>query len=95
LTHDRGFLDDRRFPLNRNPGVIVMFGGDGKGDGLPKAIAMVVTLVGNFRYLFPNAKIGISEEGLWSVRLFDREQGSHIRRRLRFGKHGKTWEWQE
>ncbi len=24
LTHDGDFLDDRRFPLNRNPGVIIL-----------------------------------------------------------------------
>ena len=29
LTHDRDFLDDRKFPANRNPGVIVLLGGSG------------------------------------------------------------------
>ena len=39
LTHDRDFLDDHRFPEHRNPGVIVLPGGDGgqiamgNGDG--------------------------------------------------------------
>ncbi len=34
LTHDHDFLDDRRFPPHRNPGVIVLPGASGTGEGL-------------------------------------------------------------
>lgn len=95
LTHDRDFLDNRRFPFNRNPGVVVMPGGDGKGDGLVNALREVLNLLGHFRRLFRNAKIEISEQGFWNVRQFDRAEGRHTQRRLRFGDHGKVWQWQE
>jgi predicted nuclease of predicted toxin-antitoxin system len=94
LTHDHDFLDDRRFPFTRNPGVVVLPGGDGKGDGLVNALRETLSLVGNMRRLFECPKIEISEDGTWNVREFNRGEGRHTRRRLRFGKHGKVWEWQ-
>src|ERR1700677_2046223 len=30
LTHDKDFMDDRQFPFNRNPGVIVLPGEEGE-----------------------------------------------------------------
>ena len=68
LTHDRDFLDDRRFPFHRNPGVVVMPGANGNGDGLLNAIDDVGFLFGEYCHLFPNAKMEISDEGFWTVR---------------------------
>ena len=94
LTHDRDFLDNRRFPFHRNPGVIVLPGGDGKGSGLVRALLKVTSLVGHYRRLFENAKIEVSEDGQWSVYEFIRESGRHFHRRFRFSKH-EVWEWEE
>lgn len=93
LTHDHDFLDDRRFPYHRNPGVVVMPGGDGKGESLVRAIAQVINLLGNYRYLFPNAKIEISKDGTWNIKEFKKVQGHLMNRRLRLGKNGRVWEW--
>jgi len=34
LTHDRGFLNDRQFPPNRNPGVVILPGANGNEERL-------------------------------------------------------------
>ena len=39
LTHDRDFLDDRRFPSHRNPGVVVLPGGSGPARGVEESSA--------------------------------------------------------
>jgi predicted nuclease of predicted toxin-antitoxin system len=44
LTHDRDFLDDRKFPANRNPGVIVLLGGSGDQNALGHAHSQSITL---------------------------------------------------
>jgi predicted nuclease of predicted toxin-antitoxin system len=49
LTHDRDFLDDRSFPTHRNPGVVVLPGGDGDEAALIKALSFVLSVVAPFR----------------------------------------------
>ena len=95
LTHDRDFLDDRSFPFNRNPGVIVLPGGHGRDHGLVDALREVLALIGNFRNLFPNAKIEITNDNTWNVRRFDKDEGRIHQSRLRFGDGGKVWQWEE
>jgi len=95
LTHDRDFLDDRRFPFNRNPGVIVLPGGHGTDHGLVDALREVMSLIGNFKNLFPNAKIEISNDNIWSVRQFEKEEGRIRQSRYRFDDHGKVWQWED
>jgi predicted nuclease of predicted toxin-antitoxin system len=93
LTHDHHFLDDRRFPYYRNTGVVVMPGGDGKGESLARAITNVIKLLGNYRNLFPNAKIEISKDGTWNIKELKKKQGRLTKRRLRLVKNGSVWEW--
>ena len=45
LTHDQDFLDDRRFPPHRNPGVIVLPGASGSAEGLGSALRGVVSII--------------------------------------------------
>jgi predicted nuclease of predicted toxin-antitoxin system len=94
LTHDRDFLDDRSFPFNRNPGVVVLPGGHGHEHGLVNALREVLALLGSFRNLFPNAKIEISNDNIWNVRQFDKDQGKIRQTRLRFDRD-KVWQWED
>ncbi|MGA2905333.1 MAG: DUF5615 family PIN-like protein [Candidatus Korobacteraceae bacterium] len=50
LTHDRDFLDNRRFPQNRNPGVVVFaVGASGEDDQrLLRAFSAMQSLVSAF-----------------------------------------------
>ena len=61
------FLDNRQFLFHRNPGVVVLPGGDKKGNGLVKALVQVMSLLEHYRKLFDKAKIEVSEDGEWSV----------------------------
>jgi predicted nuclease of predicted toxin-antitoxin system len=93
LTHDGDFLDDRRFPPNRNPGVIVLPGGSGATPGLEREFARVMVVVAPFRECHRHAKIVTTEDGQWTIRAWDRAEGRHPCVRLKFGLHGEIWEW--
>jgi predicted nuclease of predicted toxin-antitoxin system len=41
LTHDSDFLDDKRYPMGRNPGVIVLPGADGSVSALSRALGYI------------------------------------------------------
>lgn len=93
LTHDRDFLDDRRFPIHRNPGVIVFPGADGNGDALVNALRSVIPVIGSYRKAFRRFKIQITEDGVWKITNMDRSDGPVRQMRLRFGRGGQIWEW--
>lgn len=60
LTHDEDFLDNKRYPLCRNPGVIVLPGADGNGSALSHAFGHI-----HIRYpgFYKDAKVSISKDG--------------------------------
>jgi len=95
FTHDRDYLNDRGFPFNRNPGVIVLPGGHGTDHGLVDALREVMSLVGNFKNLFANAKIEITNDNIWNVRQFEKKEGRISQSRYRFGDHGEVWQWKD
>jgi predicted nuclease of predicted toxin-antitoxin system len=57
LTHDRDFLDDRRFPPHRIPGVIVLPGANGGTEILDRELARLLITIG------PSADIGPPQPG--------------------------------
>lgn len=57
LTHDDDFLDDRKFPPHRNPGVVVLPGGNGDQDALALALLDYMTVFGPYRETTRNSKI--------------------------------------
>ncbi|PYK16622.1 MAG: hypothetical protein DME55_11825 [Verrucomicrobia bacterium] len=93
LTHDEDFLDDRRFPPHRNPGVIILPGAIGQTPGLLDAVSGVLRLVGPYRGAHRRAKIQITEEGIWTIKGFPKGAVSLKKRRVKFGRHGEVWEW--
>ena len=86
LTHDCEFLDDSRFPFQRNPGLVVLPGGTDSTVGLADAINGVLVLIGPFSKAYRGFKIRISEDGVWTIRRFDTEEGIHQEIRVKFGK---------
>ena len=95
LTHDRDFLDDRRFPYHRNPGIVVLPGASGQGTGMIEAVRDVLSIIGRFRDAYRGEKIEISEDQTWTVKGFDKQLGRHYKNRFRFGKHGVVWHWDD
>jgi predicted nuclease of predicted toxin-antitoxin system len=95
LTHDRDFLDDRRFPPNRNPGLIVLPGASGSTEVLEIELFRVLTTIGLHRRAYLGYKIHIRDDGTWAIRNARSPSGSRNVRLLKFGRHGKIWEWEE
>jgi hypothetical protein len=94
LTHDHDFLDDRRFPYHRNPGMVSLPGASGPGTGLVEALREVLGVVGRFRDAYRGDKIKIDEDGTWTIKGFNKELGRHYLHRYRFDADGKMWEWE-
>lgn len=95
LTHDHDFLDDRRFPPHRNPGVIVLPGASGTGEGLGFALRQVISIIGPNRKAFTRFKIEITQDGIWNIKSMTRVAGEVRNWRLRFGSDDKVYEWED
>ena len=65
LTQDRDFLDDRRFPPNRNAGIVVLLGGH--DEALVSALIYALSVVGKGRELWEGAKLVVHEGGRLTV----------------------------
>jgi predicted nuclease of predicted toxin-antitoxin system len=95
LTHDRDFLDDDAFPFYRNPSVVVLPGAQGASNSLVAALGKVLSVLGNYKNLYPNAKVEVSHDNTWNIRYFEKGSGHARNMRLRFGDHGKVWQWED
>lgn len=93
LTHDRDFLDDRRFPPYRNPGVVILPGADGKEADLISALAGLLAIVGPFREGYRHSKVVISSDRIWTFIKRNNETGAMEKTRLRIRKNGPTEIW--
>src|SRR5262245_3221161 len=89
------FLDDRRFPPHRNPGVIVLPGASGSGAGLGLALRRVVSLIGPNRKAFRRFKIDIFRDGTWNIKGLTRVSDVARRWRLTFGRDRQIYEWED
>ena len=65
LTQDRDFLDDRRFPPNRNAGIVVLLGRH--DEALVSALMYAFSVVGKGRELWEGAKLVVHEGGRLTV----------------------------
>ena len=83
LTHDHDFLSDRAFPPHRNPGIVVLPGGDGHENALVNALAEALGVVGPLREEHRGTKVFIDKEGVWTVTRRDPSTGGMERIRLK------------
>ena len=79
LTHDRDYLDDRRFPEHRNPGVVILAGGDGDVVALVESLRWALSIVAAFREIWRRAKVVVSQDG-------------HIHGELARGEHRQSYD---
>ena len=86
LTYDFDFLDDNRFPFNRNPGLVVLPRTIDSRRGLPDAINGVLALIGPYFEAYRGYKIRITEDGVWTIRRFNTEKKIHHEISIKFGK---------
>jgi len=93
LTHDADFLDDRRFPPHRNPGVIVLPGGSGDEDALIRALGNALLIVGKYPDHYRRSKVAISTDGTITIRKRNIDTGAMENTKYRFTPGGlQIWE---
>jgi predicted nuclease of predicted toxin-antitoxin system len=94
LTHDPDFLDDRKFPPSRNPGIVILPGAHGNTAALLSALKNVMRIVGVSRGLWTATKIVVSHAGVWNVNTFEKDTGQIVKNRYRFSSRGMEY-WVE
>jgi predicted nuclease of predicted toxin-antitoxin system len=92
-THDRDFLD-ARYPEHRNPGVVVLPGGDGDQQAMGTGIAVAVRVFGSAPSIWEKTKSVISPSGEMTIRQrnFDTGQIETSRYRLTGRGYAEFWE---
>ncbi len=91
ITHDPDFLDNRRFPHHRNPGVVLVRpGSDGRDNsGLLTCLMKALLLAGKNATWFRGRKLDFSSEENLTI---TSRQG---RRRYLWRKHGMPSVWED
>jgi len=84
LTQDRSFLDDRRFSLNRNPGIVVL--PPNNNDALVSALMTALSLVVKGLSVRDGVKILVGEDGRLTATSYNRatsvEERTHYKLRM-------------
>jgi predicted nuclease of predicted toxin-antitoxin system len=94
LTHDRGFLDDRRFPEHRNPGVIVLPGGAGDNEAMAAGVFIALRFFGCGPSFWTKTKAVVSATGEVTIRFRDFDTGRIGTKRYRLARGGVD-EWRD
>src|SRR5439155_24870147 len=85
LTHHFDFLDDSRGPFHRNPGLVILPPVTGSTPGFADAINGVLELIGPLAKAYGGFKIRIAEDGAWTIRRTNTEEGVHQEIRVKVG----------
>jgi Domain of unknown function (DUF5615) len=93
VTADRDFLDPKKLPDHRNPGVVVLGPGVG-GDAVKRAAYFVGVLVGPFAREWRGRRLLVQSSG--EVTIWSRKgTGVVTSTRYRFTRHGPSQRWVE
>jgi predicted nuclease of predicted toxin-antitoxin system len=94
LTHDRDFLDDACFPEHRNPGVVVLPGGDGNQQAIGIGIGTAVKVFSSAPSIWEKTKSVISPTGEMTIRRRNYETGriETTRYRMTGRDYAEVWE---
>ena len=93
-THDRDFLDDDRFPEHRNPGVVVLPGGDGNDQAMGVGIGTALSVFGAGPSIWEKTKSTVSPTGEMTIRRrnFDTGRTETTRYRMTGRGYAEIWE---
>ena len=91
VTHDPDFLDGRRFPPHRNPGIVIVRPGSSGNDnhGLLVCLTKAVQIAGDHATWFRGKKLDFSSEELLTIT----SQGT--RQRYRWDRHRDPMIWED
>jgi predicted nuclease of predicted toxin-antitoxin system len=93
VTQDRGYLNDRRFPPHRNPGLVILPNGSPNGEVFGRTMRAALDLVGPLAKLWVGSKIVVSEDGTISITSRNHDTGvmETDRYRLTAGEYAEMW----
>jgi predicted nuclease of predicted toxin-antitoxin system len=95
LTHDADFLDDRRFPPHRNPGIVVLPGAQGSDRPLISFIARMLPMIGRFRDVWRESKTVYDAAGRVKIISRDVSTGEMKTSLYRTSNNGEAMIWVE
>jgi predicted nuclease of predicted toxin-antitoxin system len=75
LTHDRDFLNDRQFPPNRNPGVVILPGANGNDERLVTGLMDLLVTLTPYRENLRNCKAVFHADRTVAITLRDFHSG--------------------
>jgi len=81
-------LDNRAFPPQRNPGIVVLPSQSAATGNTPAILDWVARTIGRSRDLWRGAKVVFSVDGSWVVHTFERDEGRIVSARHRLGGNG-------
>jgi len=67
-THDRDFLDDALLPEHRNPGVLVLPGGDGDQQSMAGGLRTALAVFGHGGQIWSKSKSTVTADGEMTIR---------------------------
>ena len=91
LTQDRDFLDDRKFPRHRNPGVVVL--PPFNEGALINALVYTLALVRQDRELWQGVKIVVCQDGTLTVTCQNHDTGTLETTRYKLRMAGPPLMW--
>jgi predicted nuclease of predicted toxin-antitoxin system len=95
LTSDKDFLDDRRFPLHRNPGVIILPNLPIDSNSFTTALRQAVYTIAPLGRAYRGSKIVITADGEISITNRNNETGAIEKQRFRLDAQGNTFLWED
>jgi predicted nuclease of predicted toxin-antitoxin system len=93
-THDNDFLDDRRFPEHRNPGVVVLPGGDGNQEAMETGMRVAVSTFRSWPSGWLKSKSSITPTGEMTMRR-RMPSGKTATNRFRHNRDGSLDIWED
>jgi predicted nuclease of predicted toxin-antitoxin system len=95
LTHDIHFLNERRFPQYRNPGIVILPGSKGDERKLLNAIFEMLSLIGKYRELWRHTKLVFKENGDVLTIGRNLRTGTIEKKTYRFPRDGSLLLWED
>jgi predicted nuclease of predicted toxin-antitoxin system len=89
LTHDRDFLDDQRFPEHRNPGIIILPGGEGDQASMGYGIHRVLSVFSKDPDAWRHQKMIVT------IDTIEIRGPGNLVQRYRIDKNGRVFQWRE
>jgi len=95
LTSDKDFLDDRRFPPHRNPGVIILPNAPIDSDSFITALRQALYTIAPLGRAYRGDKIVITADGEITITSRNIETGAIEKLRFRLDAQGNTFLWED